>query len=139
MKAPAAALKAMPMVQSKATTVDDYLRQVSTERGAVLARIRNLARASLHDHEETMQWGMPVYVRSGAASFGFAEQKNYISLYFINPAGLNKNADAVARLRSGKNCLRLRKSTRPDWSLVERLLVDTREAPRPTPSSSGHR
>ncbi|HXU99241.1 MAG TPA: DUF1801 domain-containing protein [Caulobacteraceae bacterium] len=110
--------------------MDDYIAEASAERAWLLTRIRDLACTLLTDHQETMQWGMPVYTRSGAPSFGFAEQKNYVSLYFINPAALRKNPEALLALNTGKNCVRLRKSTKVDWALLERLLIDTRDNPR---------
>jgi uncharacterized protein YdhG (YjbR/CyaY superfamily) len=118
----------MLMVQSKAKTVEAYISEASEDRAPLLRKIRDLARAMLSDHEETMKWGMPVYARAGAPSFGFAEQKQYVSLYFINPVALRKNTDALATLSIGKNCIRLRKSTSIDWSLLERLLIDTRDS-----------
>ena len=117
------------MVQSKAQTVEAYIRQASQDRAEILKRIRDMARSLLSDHEERMHWGMPVYSRSGALSFGFAAQKQFISLYFINPAVLRENAQAVANLEVGKTCVRLRKSTAIDWALLEKLLVDARDLP----------
>jgi uncharacterized protein YdhG (YjbR/CyaY superfamily) len=121
------------MVQSRAGSVEEYISQASPGRAPLLNRIRDLARQVLRDHEERMQWGMPVYARGPAISFGFAEQKRYVSLYFVNPAALRKNAGALEGLSLGKNCIRLRGSSALDWSLLERLLADTRDsAPEPT-------
>jgi uncharacterized protein YdhG (YjbR/CyaY superfamily) len=117
------------MVQSRAATVEGYISQASAARAPLLARIRGMAREVLHDHEERMQWGMPVYARGEAISFGFAEQKRYVSLYFVNPAGLRKNEPALAAFSLGKNCIRLRGASGTDWPLLERLLIDTRDSP----------
>jgi uncharacterized protein YdhG (YjbR/CyaY superfamily) len=117
------------MVQSRAASVEAYISQSSPDRAPLLARIRGLALEVLLDHEERMQWGMPVYARGDAISFGFAEQKRYVSLYFVNPSGLRKNTAALTGLSVGKNCVRLRGSSTVDWLLLERLLVDTRDSP----------
>ena len=117
------------MVQSRAATVEAYISQASPGRAQLLTRIRGLARRVLEDHEERMQWGMPVYARGDAISFGFAEQKRYVSLYFVNPSALRKNTTDLAGLSLGKNCIRLRGSSVVDWPLLERLLVDTRDSP----------
>ncbi|HZZ87017.1 MAG TPA: DUF1801 domain-containing protein [Caulobacteraceae bacterium] len=122
------------MVQSQAASVEAYIAQASPDRAALLSRIRKLARQVLGDHEERMQWGMPVYARGQVISFGFAEQKRYVSLYFVNPSGLRKNSTALSGLSLGKNCIRLRGSSNVDWDLLERLLVDTRDA-APEPAS----
>jgi len=79
------------MVQSKAETVDEYLSQVSPKRQSYLRQVRDLAARVLVDHEERMQWGMPVYVRNGRVRFGFAEQKQFVSLYFMEPRVLDEN------------------------------------------------
>src|SRR5690606_23221615 len=63
------------MVQSKASTVDEYLAQASAECRPALAHLRDAARRVLADHEERMQWGRPVYALENEVRFGFAEQK----------------------------------------------------------------
>lgn len=118
------------MVQSFAPTVDAYLAEASAERAETLRALRDLARRVLADHEERMQWGMPVYVRDDKIRFGFAEQKQYVSLYFMNSQALRKNAKALAGQNMGKGCLRFRKSAPIDWTLIEKLLRDTRGSAR---------
>lgn len=116
------------MVQSQAATVDIYLSEVSPARAPQLAKLREVARRVLADHEERMLWGRPTYIHAGRTAFGFAEQKQYVSLYFDAPEVLDRHAEAVARVRRSKGCLRYRKSMPIDWALVERLLTDLREA-----------
>jgi len=117
------------MVQSQAKTVDSYISEAPADRAEPLRRLRQLAKGVLREHEEHMQWGMPAYVRADKIDFGFAQRKQYLSLYFINTAALTKNQEAVARLRRGKHCLQFRKSTAMDWDLIEKLLIDTRDSP----------
>jgi uncharacterized protein YdhG (YjbR/CyaY superfamily) len=119
------------MVQSQAPTVDAYLVEASPRYAPILQQLRGLARRVLHDHDERMQWGMPVYVRRGRISFGFAEQKQYLTLYFVNSAALEKNVRDLAGVSRGKACLRFRRSAAVDWGLVEKLLVDTRDSEPP--------
>lgn len=116
------------MVQSQAATVDIYLSEVSPARAPQLAKLRDIARRILADHEERMLWGRPTYVHAGRTAFGFAEQKQYVSLYFDMPAVLDRHAAAVARVRRSKGCLRYRKSVPIDWELVEQLLIELRDA-----------
>lgn len=118
------------MVQSTATTVDDYLAEASPERAPHLHRIRDLARAVLHDHVEEMRYGMPCFSREVGGGFAFANQKQYISLYVAESA-VQANAEALAVLDYGKCCIRFRKPDRIDYGLLEKLLVDTRESPQP--------
>lgn len=113
------------MVQSKAQTVDAYIAEASAERAPWLEQVRALARKCLPDHEEAMQYGMPVYRRNGVTEFGFASQKQYLSLYIARPDVLVRNAAALAGLDRGKGCIRYRKPETMDPVLVERLLRDT--------------
>ena len=78
-----------------------------------------------------MHWGMPAYLHGGRVSFGFAVQKQYLSLYFRVPAAFERNAEALANLPRGKGCLRFRKSMTIDWALIGKLLEDTRGGPPP--------
>ena len=114
------------MVQSQAATVDIYLSEASPARAPQLKRLRDLARRILTGHEERMLWGRPTYFRGNRPVFGFAEQKQYVSLYFDAPEVLDRHADALARVRRSKGCLRYRKSVPIDWDLIERLLTELR-------------
>jgi uncharacterized protein YdhG (YjbR/CyaY superfamily) len=116
------------MVQSQAPTVDAYLAEAPAAHAAQLRQIRELARTLLADYEERMHWGMPAYLQDGRVSFGFAAQKQYVSLYFRTPGTLERNADALRGVRRGKSCLRFRKPAEIQWSLVEKLLEDTRNS-----------
>lgn len=107
--------------------MDIYLSEVSPARAPQVLELREIARRVLADHEEQMLWGRPAYLRDGRAVFGFAEQKQYVSLYFGSPEVLDRHAAVLAPLRHSKGCLRYRRSAPVDWDLVERLLVELRE------------
>jgi len=117
------------MVQSKAPTVDAYLAEAAPERRAYLQLVREVARRVLSDHEERMHWGMPVYVRQEKIRFGFAEQKQFLSLYFMDPKVLDENVEATVGAIRGKRCLRFRRLDRIDARLLERLLQAARQRP----------
>jgi len=117
------------MVQSKALTVDAYLAEAAPQRRVYLQLVREVARRVLADHEERMHWGMPVYMRQEKIRFGFAEQKQFVSLYFMDPKVLDENAEAIAGMIRGKRCLRFRRLDRIDARLLERLLQDARQRP----------
>lgn len=114
------------MVQSQAATVDIYLSEVSPARAPQLRKLREIARRVLADHEERMLWGRPTYLRAGKAAFGFAEQKQYVSLYFGDADVLDRHGKALARRRHSKGCLRFRRSAPIDWEEIERLLFEVR-------------
>jgi uncharacterized protein YdhG (YjbR/CyaY superfamily) len=117
------------MVQSKALTVDAYLAEAAPPRRVYLQLVREVARRVLADHEERMHWGMPVYVRQEKIRFAFAEQKQFVSLYVMDPKVLDENAEAIAGMVRGKRCLRFRRLDRIDARLLEQLLQDARQRP----------
>ena len=119
------------MVQSKASTVDEYLAQASAECRPALSHVRETARRILADHEERMQWGRPVYTLGDEVRFGFAEQKRFLSLYFMSPTALDENVRAIAGLARGKRCLRLAKPGRIDPQALEALLTTVRRQASP--------
>jgi hypothetical protein len=79
-------------MQSSAPDVDAYLETVPAERRDGLMAIRALCRDHLPGYVESMEHGMPSYSRDGVAEFGFASQKNSISIYALTE-------DALAPLR----------------------------------------
>jgi uncharacterized protein YdhG (YjbR/CyaY superfamily) len=118
------------MVQSKATTVDDYLAEAPPERREALAKVREIVRRELPGCEERMMYGMPAYVLADGSGFAFASQKQYIALY-VAPAVHARNAEALKGIDCGKCCIRFRKPGDIDFALVERLLRDTAESGEP--------
>ena len=113
------------MVQSKAATVDEYLAEVEPQRVSAMARIRQVARAALPDHAESMRYGMPTYTRGDEQpGFAFNSQKQYISLY-VSPQVHALHADALEGLDAGKSCIRYRKPEQIDFELLAKMLRDT--------------
>lgn len=113
-------------MQSDAKTVDDYLREVPEERKAALARLRALCRETLTGYEEGMDYGMPSYKPAGGEpEVAFASQKNYISLYILKGAVLDRYRDALKGLSLGKGCIRYSKPEKINFELVRQLLLDS--------------
>jgi uncharacterized protein YdhG (YjbR/CyaY superfamily) len=112
-------------MQSKAASVDEYLRDVPEKRLAALQRLRALCQATLSGYEESMAYGMPSYSRNGEVEVAFASQKNYISLYVLKQPVFDSHRPALAGLNLGKGCIRYTSPARIDFDVVERLLVDT--------------
>ncbi|MEI8383537.1 MAG: DUF1801 domain-containing protein [Planctomycetota bacterium] len=120
-------------MQSKATTVDAYLSELSSERRVSLEAVRKVILANLdHDYEEGMQYGMIGYFiphRVYPAGYhcdpkqplpfvGLASQKNYMSLYMMclySDGPLSQWFQAEwkktgKKLDMGKSCIRFKKS-----------------------------
>jgi uncharacterized protein YdhG (YjbR/CyaY superfamily) len=114
------------MVQSSAPTVDAWFTEVDAKRKPALEAVRAIAVKHLGAGAERMSYGMPAYVRpdDDAPVFAFNSQKQHISLYVstrVHPL----HAEALAKLDTGKSCIRFRKPEQIDLDLVDRLLADT--------------
>jgi uncharacterized protein YdhG (YjbR/CyaY superfamily) len=116
-------------VRSDALTVEGYLENVPEDRRAKLRLIRGLCLEYLPDHEEAMEWGMPVYRRGAKAEFAWASQARYSSLYIMKENVRAANAERLAGLKMGKGCLRLKPSQEIDAGLLRDLLIATAASP----------
>ena len=85
-------------MQSKATTVSDYLASLPPDRRTAIEAVRKVILANLDkDYEEGMQYGMIGYYvphrvypagyhcdpKQGLPFAGLASQKNYMSVYLM--------------------------------------------------------
>ena len=111
-------------MQSKASTVAAYLKELPNERRKVMTALRALCQTHLVGFEEGIEYGMPYYKRGGQA-VGIASQKNYVSIY-----GLRKQlAESRLKLvgaREGKGCLTFSKPESIDRPVIEKLLIAKR-------------
>lgn len=125
-------------MQSKATTVAQYLAELPEDRRAALSAVRDLIRANIDaGFSEGMGYGMMGWSvphsrypagyhcnpKDPLPYAGLASQKNYMSLYICPPSMGEANADAEAeadwfrsawaktgkKLDMGKGCIRFRK------------------------------
>ena len=92
----------------------------------MLEAVRASALKHLGAAAERMSYGMPAYLRPGdqAPVFAFNSQKQHISLYVstrVHPL----HAEALAKLDTGKSCIRFRRPEQIDLALVDRMMVDT--------------
>lgn len=115
-------------MQSQASTVTAYLKEVPPERRDTLARLRQLCLEVLEGYEEAMTYGMPGYKRKGATEpeIGFASQKNYISLYVLKQEVMQANRHLLQGVSLGKGCIRYSKPEKIDFEVVRKLLLESR-------------
>lgn len=117
------------MASSKATTVDDYLKELPEERSAVISRVREVILENLPEgYRETMNWGMiayevpletypDTYNKQPLMYMALAAQKNHYAVYssgvYMDPLGeawLQAEFEkAGKKLDMGKSCIRFRK------------------------------
>jgi uncharacterized protein YdhG (YjbR/CyaY superfamily) len=112
-------------VQSTASNVDAYLAEVPPERRHVLAAIRRLCLENLPGYDEGMEYGMPSYAKDGVVEFGFASQKNYISIYGMKSDALESHRGEFVGARIGKGCIRYTNLKKVNLDAIERLLKAT--------------
>ena len=116
------------MVQSKASTVDDYLAELPEERRAVVSTVRDVIRRNLpKGYAETMGYGMIAYCiplerypdtynGQPLCYAGLAAQKNNYSLYLMGAYTDPKQEEAIRKafekagkkLDMGKSCIRFK-------------------------------
>jgi hypothetical protein len=117
------------VVQSSASTVQEYLDQLPEDRRAIIAAVRDVILRNLPDgYRETMNWGMisyeiplerypDTYNRQPLNYIGLASQKNYCALYLMCVYGdpdreallADGFAQAGKKLDMGKSCVRFHK------------------------------
>ena len=102
-------------MQSKAESVDGYLDEVPEERRQSLEKLRALCLEILDGYEESMEYGMPGY-------------KNYISLYVLKQDVFDANRELLSGLNLGKGCIRYRKPEQIDFSVVRKLLAESKDS-----------
>lgn len=119
-------------MQSKATTVAQYLAELPADRRAAIEAVRKVVRKNLdQDYEEGMQYGMIGYYvphRIFPAGYhcdpkqplpfaGLASQKNHMALYLMCIYGDTEHArwfqqawaKTGKKLDMGKSCIRFKK------------------------------
>jgi uncharacterized protein YdhG (YjbR/CyaY superfamily) len=112
-------------MQSKAKTVDEFLKSQPKAIRADLVKLRALVRAEAPDAVESMKYGMPVYspahgIDGQPMLCGFNAQKNYLAFYVGRvPESFRK------RMRSfdvGKGCVRFKELDAEKAEVLQALL-----------------
>ena len=110
-------------MQSRATTVSQYLDDLPQERRAALAKLRKLVRKIAPDAVEAMQYGMPSYAL-GDMLFGLASQKRYLALYVCDSAAVEAHRAGLKGLNCGKGCIRFQSLDELPLDVVSAILQD---------------
>ena len=74
---------------------------------------------------------MPGYNLNGAGEVGFANQKNYISLYILKADVVQANRALLKGLSVGKGCIRYSNLKKMDMDVIRKLLVDIVQSKNP--------
>lgn len=94
-------------MQSKATTVTEYLKTVPADRLDALLDLRDLCLQTLKGFKEGMQYGMPSYSFQDQVKVAWNSQKDYIYLYIYDVS---------------KSSIRYKNPSDLDFNLIEKML-----------------
>lgn len=132
-------------MKSTATTVDEYLRELTPERRAAIQTVREVILRNLPvGYDEVMNWGMisyevplsvypDTYNRKPLMYAALSSQKNYMSVYLIAIYMTNEAREEfeAAYRRSGKpldvgqSCVRFRKVEDLPLDLIGSTIAST--------------
>jgi len=132
-------------MQSKATTVQQYIDELPDDRKAVITQLRKVIKKNLpKGFKESMGYGMMGYAvphtiypagyhcnpKDPLPFMGIASQKHFVAVYsmaiYANPKLLKWFTDeyakaCVGKLDMGKSCIRLKKMDKIPYSLFGQL------------------
>jgi uncharacterized protein YdhG (YjbR/CyaY superfamily) len=108
-----------------APEVTAYIDGAEAERKGTLTAIRGLCADVLDGFDETMEYGMPSYMRDGEVEIAFANQKRYISLYILRQSVLDAHRPALEGVNLGKGCVRYSSPRKVDLDIVRSMLEAT--------------
>jgi uncharacterized protein YdhG (YjbR/CyaY superfamily) len=94
-------------MQSKASTIRDYISGLSSNEQSVIRTLDKIVRSAAPKGSGSMKFGMPTY-EMASCLIAFNSQKNYFSLY-ADPAVVKRHRAELRDLDVGKSCIRFRK------------------------------
>ncbi len=132
-------------MQSKAVTVEEYLKEIPAERQAAMQKLTGICKKELKGFQEVISYGMIGYVVPKSVYpagyhctpelplpfVNIASQKNFIALYHMGVYGSSKLLDwfvaeypkhAKGKLDMGKSCIRFKKMDDIPFALIQELL-----------------
>lgn len=115
-------------MQSKAASVDEYLKEVPAERLGALTSIRALFRQELKGYEEVMEYGGPCYRKNGVIEAGFASQKNFIGVYILKQVIMDEYKGELKGVSTGKGCIRFTNPAKINFEVIQKMLKGTYES-----------
>jgi uncharacterized protein YdhG (YjbR/CyaY superfamily) len=94
-------------MQSKASTIPQYISGLSPETRPVIETLDKMVRTVAPKGAGSMKYGMPTY-ELASRTIAFNAQKNYFSLY-ADPEIVKRHRSELKGLDVGKSCIRFRK------------------------------
>jgi uncharacterized protein YdhG (YjbR/CyaY superfamily) len=110
-------------MQSKASTVSEYLEELPPDRRSALTEIRALIHRVDPKAVEAMQYGLPAFGDLCA----LASQKNYMSLYVCESDLVKAHLAQLGKVSCGKGCIRFKRLADLNLTAVESMLREILE------------
>ena len=110
-------------MQSKATTISEYLEELPPDRRSALNELRALIHRVAPQTVEAMQYGLPAFGDLCA----LASQKNYMALYVCESDIVKEHLPQLGKVSCGKGCIRFKRLADLNLSAVESILREILE------------
>jgi uncharacterized protein YdhG (YjbR/CyaY superfamily) len=114
-------------MQSKFSTIDEYLKTVTEDRRKALERLRKTIRSVIPKAEECFSYGMPAFRLDGTVVAGFLATRKGCSYFPFSGRTLTTLADDVCDYEQTKGSLHFDAAKALPVALV-RKLISTRIA-----------
>ncbi|MFI5150990.1 MAG: iron chaperone [Bacteroidia bacterium] len=115
-------------MQSKASTVDEYLLAVPADRIAAMKQLRKLFLRELKGFAEKMVYGGPAYERNGVVEAGFVSQKHFIGVYILKQHVFKKFIHELEGVTYGKGVIRFTNLDKINYQVIQKMLRATCES-----------
>ena len=108
-------------MNTKATTVDDYILSFPSEIQERLTQIRTIIKTHATAAVESINYGMPAYKTHGKPLVYFAAFAHHIGLY-ATPSGHSAFAGELSQYKQGKGSVQLPLDEPLPLELIERIV-----------------
>ena len=115
-------------MQSKAPTVDEYLKEVPEDRLAAMQKLREIFLQELKGYKESMRYGGPCYEKNDVAEAGFMSQKGYIGVYILKKDVMDQYKDELKGVSLGKGVIRFGSPEKINFDVVRKMVRGTYES-----------
>lgn len=114
------------------SSVDAYIAKAPASQRETLTELRETIRKAMPKAEEVVEGGFPVYKVGGQWTAGFATRKKGPMLYIMVHEVLDRYAETLGALRSGKSCVEFRETEHTSRAalrkLAAKMLAEARKA-----------
>ena len=108
-------------MDSKPSTIDEYIAAFPADVQEILEKIRALIRKEVPDAAETISYGVPTFKQNGSYVIYFGGYKNHVAVYPV-PKSDTDLADAIADYQTGKGTVQFKLNKEIPYDLISRIV-----------------